>query len=80
MVEGVIRVNIDTSLIDEDVVIILPVGEMRLEGCRNIFQRQLEMLEHEGVRLRGVRDMFVELCINEVNEERVREEDNGGII
>ena len=37
MTEGVIQGNTDMSLICENVVIIFPVEEMRLEGSGNIF-------------------------------------------
>ena len=37
MAEGVLRVNIHTSFVSEDVVIILPVRQTRPEGDKNVF-------------------------------------------
>ena len=33
------------------------------------------MLEEKGVRSGQVRDLLMKFCINEVDEERIREED-----
>ena len=39
VMEGVIQGNVDMTFVCEDVVIILPVGELRSEGGRDILQR-----------------------------------------
>ena len=76
MAEGILEGDIDTSFIGEDVVIILPVGEMRLESSRDISQRRLQVLKDERVRFGKVQDLFMECCVKQVDKERIREEED----
>ena len=52
IVVGVLGGNINMSFVCENVVIILPVQKVRLEGGGDIFKRGLQMLEDKRVRLR----------------------------
>ena len=48
--EGVLRGNVDVTLVGQDVVIEFLVRETRLEGSENVLQGHLQVLENEGVR------------------------------
>ena len=51
VVEGVIGGNIDATFVGQDVVVEFPVQEVRPEGCGDVFQGHLQVLEDEGVCL-----------------------------
>ena len=51
VVEGVFREDIDASFVGQDMVIEFPVGEAGLEGCGDILQGRLQVLEDEGIGL-----------------------------
>ena len=57
--EGVIRRYIDASLVSEDMVVELPVGEVGAEHGGDILQGCLQMLEYERVRFGRVADVLV---------------------
>ena len=75
MTEGVLQGDVDAIFVGQDVVIELPVRETREEGSGDVLQGHLQVLEDEGVGLGQVTDVLVQLGVNEVDKEGVREED-----
>ena len=74
--ERVIWGDVHAALIHEDMVTIFLVQEARPECGENVFQRHLQVLEDERVRLRYVSDTLVEFDVNQVDKEGVREKDS----
>ena len=80
MVERVISRDIDMAFVGEDACLDLPVGEAGMEGERNILMHGLESLKDEGVTCGCRFNSMGEGGVDEVHEERRREESNVGII
>ena len=78
--EGVIRGDIDAAFVCEDTGCDLPVGEAGAEGERNILVHGLECLEDEGVAGRGGFNAVGESSVDEIDEERRREEGDIGVV
>ena len=57
--EGVLRGDVDTTFVGQDVVIELPVQEAGPEGSGDVLQGHLQVLEDKGVGLQGVADAFI---------------------
>ena len=57
--EGILWGNIDTTFVGQDVVIKLPVQEVRPEGSRDVFQGSLQVLEDKRVGLGRVANALV---------------------
>ena len=78
--EGILWGNVDMTLIGQDMVIELPVREVRPEGSGDVLQGRLQVMEDEGVRLGRVTDVLMQFCVNEVDKEGVGEEDSRRVI
>ena len=49
--EGVLRGDVDTTFVGQDVIVESPVGEAGSEGSGDVLQGCLQVLEDEGVGL-----------------------------
>ena len=67
--EGVIRWDIDTTLVGEDAGFDLPVSEAGVEGERNIFVHGLECLQDKWVSGRSQLNSVGEGSANEIDEK-----------
>ena len=78
--EGIVRRDIDAAFVCEDTGVDLPVSEAGAEGERNILMHGLECLEDEGVAGRGGFNAVGEGGVDEIDEERRREEGDIGVV
>ena len=69
MMKGVICGDIDTTLIDKDAGLNLPVGQPGAEGEGNILVHGLESLENEGVAHGGRFNAVREGGVNQIDKE-----------
>ena len=78
--EGVVRRDIDATLVSKDAGFDLPVSEPGAKGKRDVLVHGLESLKDEGVARRGGFDAVRESGVDEVYEEGRREEGDIGVV
>ena len=78
--EGVVRGDVDTTLISKDAHLDLPVSEPETEGKRDVLMHGLESLENEGISCGSRLDVMREGGVDEVNEKGRWEEGDVSVV
>ena len=71
--ESSIRGDVDAALISQDPCIIMPIGEVRVEGSGGGTGESVESVKDQWVRSRGGAKFVGKRCVDEVDKECVGE-------